>query len=161
MLGYLESFPEVLARLPEIKDELQFVLEHAEKSSRLYAAAQFKHRFVDTVLKASIKDPQELGPVCLEFSDGYLKQWATHPALTGKALREEVASNVKRDPAIAASFYDFLLLAQDSPDLVLGYIKPKKIEVLGVATNDDGWDVLTYKIKYSVDRTNCTVEQEL
>ncbi|HEY5260324.1 MAG TPA: hypothetical protein VIJ46_06715, partial [Rhabdochlamydiaceae bacterium] len=161
LLGYMESFPDVIAKLPEIKDELQFVLEHADKSSRLFAAAHLKHHFIDTVLKASIKDPQELAPVCLAFADGYLKQWATHAALTGKALRKEVASNVKRDPAIAASFYDFLLLFQDSPDLVLGYIKPGKIEVLGVSTNEDGWDVLSYKIKYSVDRTSCSIEQEL
>lgn len=161
VLGYMESFPEVLAQLPEIRNQLQFVTEHAEKSSRLYAAAQFKQHFIDTVLKASTKDQQQLARVCLAFSDGYLKQWATHPALTGKALRDEVASNVKRDPAIAGSFYDFLLLAQDSPDLVLGYIKPKKIEVLGVSTIGDGFDVLTYLIKYSVDRTNCSIEQQL
>ncbi len=161
VLGYMESFPDVIAKLPEIKSELQFVLDHAEKSSRLFAAAELKHRFIDTVLKASIKDPQELGPICLAFSDGYLKQWATHASLTGTALRKEVASNVKRDPAVAASFYDFLLLFQDSPDLVLGYIKPGKIEVLGVSTNDDGRDVLSYMIKYSVDRTSCSIEQEL
>ena len=105
-------------------------MDHAEKSSRLFAAAEFKHHFIDTVLKASIKDPQAARPVCLAFSDGYLKQWATHASLTGKALRKEVASNVKRDPAIAGSFYDFLLLAQDSPDLVLGYIKPGKSRCL-------------------------------
>lgn len=143
----LGSLEEIISQLPKVREDFQFVLDHAEKESRLFAAAQLKNERIDAILEASPESLEEFGEAWESFNEKKLRQWAINPLASGKELREDVYLNVRRDPKIAASFYEYALLSEDEPEVALGYIEPK-VEMIGILPDEEGGAALAYKIEY-------------
>ncbi len=150
VIGSLESVSKIKNQLDLLKNDLQFVIDHSDQRSRLFKAAQLKSDLVNSFLKTSLTKEEDLLGAFVLFNESFLRKWGTKGSTaTGKNLREEVFSNVQNFPDIAALFFDYLILAEDDPDLVLGYIKPDLVKAVKVDVDEDGEVVLVCEIEYS------------
>jgi hypothetical protein len=149
---------ESLDQLQLVQKELAFVLEHAEKGSRLYDACAFQKSLVDQIFFAA--NPQDLETffsVICQFLDNQLRRWAPGSTASGKELRQEVLANLNSSPDAMSSFCDFLLLAEDDPRISLGYIKPIQVTVTGLC-EDEGPVTLDYEILYRTPHGSVSIE---
>ncbi len=149
---------EVKAKLPLVQRDFQFVLDNADPQSRLSAAAQIKMDFLSYVTGQAASDLDELRASCLAYFDGILSQWATDPTATGTQLREDLVLNFKLYPDREQSFFDYILLSSEDPDLALGVVQPDKIEILGLVPLDESISLLHYRIRYHNGNSTITYE---
>lgn len=149
---------EVKDKLPLVLKDFEFVLDNAFPESRLYAAAKSKKDFIDYVMGATATDLDGLRASCLAYFDQILSQWATDPTATGTRLREDLILNFKNSPEREQSFFDYLLLSSEDPELALGRVVPEKIEILGLVPLDETISLIHYRIRYQTGNTTITYE---
>jgi hypothetical protein len=128
-----------------LQSDLEFVLQHTKKGSRLFNAANIYAELLNYILLAP--DKESIEKAVIVFADDVLRQWAKGSQATGKELRMEVLKNLHQSKALHSSFVDFVITIAD-PDLALGYITPDEVQVTGVLTDVDGESSLICKIKY-------------
>lgn len=147
MIGSLESLEELQQQLILLKEDLQFVLKYASSQSRHFAAAKAGEALITSILNASPQSLEDIYAAFASIQEDILRQWAVDPSAKGNELRRQVFTQVNRCEAAAKSFYDYCILMQNDPDVVLGCI-PVEVKVVGLVPDDeDNWALL-YKLEY-------------
>jgi hypothetical protein len=163
VLGNVESLKEFKNQLLKLQEDFKFVIDNtAEKNSKLFEAASLRYEFIDFVLKKSFKSFEEIYDICVKFHEKNLKKWGGDPSITGLELREKVFLNVQKDSKIANAFFNYLILFQDDPDLVLGNIKPSEIKIIEVVPDENGDGALLCRIEFCKSCfCVCSIEVEI
>jgi hypothetical protein len=150
MTTYFKSIPETLLHFVEIQRDVHFVMKHAGNPSKLFAAAQLKSNFLEQMLEAAPQNEDEFTAIYDEINDAILSQWASNPLASGKELRDDVFANLCANSQMRDSFFNFVLLSEEDPDVALGYITPNQMELIEVEEGEDGAYLLC---QYEYNRT--------
>lgn len=146
----IKSFKKFINQLDEVKKDFKFVLDNADKESRVFLAADLKYKLIDYILKSSPKNDEEFIDSVFKFNENLLKKWAKDITLTGKALREDVFLNLEENVEKKMSFHDFISLYERDPDVSLKYIQPYDIDidVCGIVPYGKNKGALLYRIEF-------------
>lgn len=154
-----DAMADGLEQLSLVQQEYTFVLNNADKGSRLYDACAFQSSLVGQVVQANPSNVEGLISTVSQFLDNTLRQWAPDSMASGTELRQEVLANLNSNPDLMSSFCDFVLRSEDDPRISLGYIQPIQVVVTGLS-DDAGPTTLDYEISYITDNGNGSVSIE-
>ena len=128
-LIYFDTIPDNrFSEYPEAHKDLQFVMEHAQKDSRLFKAAKEHDEILMLIMEGPNETDEKIMQIIHQINETkHLKPWATEPSLSGPALRENVFKNLQSSPESMISFMDYVFLLSSDSDVSLGYIHPKLI----------------------------------
>ncbi len=141
---------EVKSDFASLALDFKLVMNNTEPGSALFAASKLRKDFIDHILAANPQRLEDYPAITQAYWNRFLRHWSPGSHSNDKQLREEVLNNLKNSPELLDSFLRFAVLFADDPDIVLGYIQPDEIKIIGVVLDfDDDACVLKYRIEYS------------
>lgn len=143
-------FEDFKIHLTDVRNDFEFVTMYATSGSTLYSAADLRKQFIDFVLSADPQSMDDLIRMERIFWEAMIKVWVPGSSGSRKELREQLFENLQQSSELLELFSQFIVLLEDDAELVLGYVKPDEIQILGVTISDEDQEPrLSYVIKYS------------
>lgn len=140
---------EAKHQLALLRNDLEFVTRLTPADSRIFKAAKLRKDIIDNLLTADPQTEEALVELAQVHLDCFLKQWAPQSSASGIELRKDVYANLIQSKELLNSFFDFILLLEDNPDIILGRIPLDDIQLIKNPSQNNENEGLSYMIKYT------------